>query len=403
MFKIYTVKILKYLRYWAYRYIVNFYFKSSQLYISDRIKKIFNTNESFFGYYNLSPEDKKGCVLGLKPNNEKVDILTTKNNNEKEYNIIESTSAYNWQQGCMLQWSPQRENIIYFNKYDQNRNEYFTKILNIKDKSHSTKLSKPICCISNDETYALSLNFERLAVMRPDYGYFCNKNEIYLPDNDADGIWKIDLNTKKSKLIISLKRLIELKPIDTMKYAEHKVNHIDIAPDGNRFMFLHRWIGPEGRFMRLISADKDGNSLYILNGDIMTSHSCWFGNDKIISFCFTSEFGNGYTVFTDLTSERKLLSEKLPKVDGHPSVSPNGKWMITDSYPNHDRMAKMYLYNIINDEMKIIGRFYQPLRFVNENRIDLHPKWNMQGNKVYFESGHNGERNLYSIDLQNIV
>ena len=34
-----------------------------------------------------------------------------------------------------------------------------------------------------------------------------------------------------------------------MVNSKHKVNHIDIAPDGKRFMFIHRWIGPKGDFI----------------------------------------------------------------------------------------------------------------------------------------------------------
>jgi len=394
------VLFLIYGRYLFHRYIIKKLFKSYQVNFG-LLSVVFKLKNSFFGYYNLSPENVNGLVLCCESEKNKDHIKIHLLNGDKTKETI-TTKAWNWQQGCMLQWSYNHSNIFYYNDYSQYSNHYVTKVYDINKNKIVDELPIPICCIAKDETYALSLNFERLALMRPDYGYFCNKN-VSLPDNKNDGIWKIDLKTKEISLIITLKRLIDLNTVETMKDAEHKVNHIDIAPNSKRFMFLHRWVGPQGRFMRLITSDSDGNNLFILNGDKMTSHSCWWGNDKIISFCHTSEFNNSYVVFDDLTHEKKLMSEKLPTFDGHPSVSPDGKWMITDSYPELDRMSKLFLYNIKNDDFKCLGRFYQPLKYVGKDRIDLHPKWNLNGSKVYIESGHDGQRKLYQIDLSNFI
>ena len=263
-------------------------------------------------------------------------------------------------------------------------------------------LPMPVYALSKQEDFALSLNFDRLAVMRPDYGYFCHKN-LEMPMNDADGIWHVDVATKEVKLIITLQQLIDLKPVETMEGARHKVNHIDISPDGKRFMFLHRWVGPKGRYMRLITANADGSDMYILNGDKMTSHSYWVDNNRIVSFCHTPETGDAYVMFEDKTDNRKLLSKKLPVTDGHPSTINQGEWMVTDSYPGHDAMSRLYLYNIKTDKLICLGRFYQPLKYKGPGRIDLHPKWNMQGTHVYFESGHDGKRRLYSINVESLL
>ena len=92
-----------------------------------------------------------------------------------------------------------------------------------------------------------------------------------------------------------------------------------------------------------------------------------------------------------------MVSDKLPKQDGHPSTTNNGEWMITDTYPGLDRMSRIILFNMKHNTVIHIGRFYQPLSYRGCNRIDLHPKWNINGDTIYFESGHNGKRNLYSI------
>ena len=49
------------------------------------------------------------------------------------------------------------------------------------------------------------------------------------------GDWRI-------KLIITIEQLKSFNPVATMEGAKHKVNHRYIS-NGERFMFLHRWIG----------------------------------------------------------------------------------------------------------------------------------------------------------------
>lgn len=394
----FLTKFLRYLAYLFERYLKNRFFSSSKLNYNLKIKKCLNEKETLFGYYNLSPENRLGKIIACSFSSDHLNIILSEGDRNS---TISSTRAFNVQQGCMLQWDPIDDNSIYFNDFDYDKKNYFATKININTKDILNRLSRPICAIASTGDYILSLNFERLAVMRPDYGYFC-KEISELPNYNSDGIWKIDPKTDETELIISLQQLIDLAPSPTMEGARHKVNHIDISPNGERFMFLHRWIGEKGRFMRLITSDKNGKNLYILN-DGLTSHCCWFNNTKIISFCETKRYGTSYTLFTDQSPEYNLLSSKLPTEDGHPSVSPDGKWMITDTYPDRSRMSRLILYSIETDEIFILGRFFQPFRYKNTNRIDLHPKWNKKFNHIYFESGHNGKRNLYSIDISQLI
>lgn len=390
-----------YARYILLRYLKHGFYTPFDLETQELdLQSVSNFPMSYFGYYNVSPENHKGQVLYCVPSvNGNVTLYYRDNDGEHP---IGETAAHNLQQGCMSQWGYTNPNRAYYNRYNQSTNSYEGAVYDVDACKEIDSLPMPIYALSKQEDYALSLNFDRLAVMRPDYGYFCHKN-IELPSNDIDGIWHIDIATKEVKLIITLQQLIDLKPAETMVGASHKVNHIDISPDGKRFMFLHRWVGPKGRYMRLITANADGSDMYILNGDKMTSHSYWVDNNRIVSFCHTPETGDAYVMFEDKTDKRKLLSSKLPVSDGHPSTIINGEWMITDSYPGHDAMSRLYLYNIKTDKFICLGRFYQPLKYKGSGRIDLHPKWNMQGTKVYFESGHNGKRQLYRIDLSPIL
>jgi len=392
---------LNYSRYFFYRYFIYRRFKSL-MFIKGAIIEPIDNGINFFGYYNLSPENKWGELLFLSVKNENIRgsvdepaSIMLKNKDGSSVKIGE-TKAWNWQQGCMLQWHPLDQNQIIYNDYDEEKDIYISKIID-KTGSLIKDYKMPFNNVSNCGKYALTINYDRLTKMRPDYGYF-NRKKLYLPEDKEDGIWKIDLFTNKIDLIISLEQLKQIKYTNTMDAAEHKINHIDINPSGNRFIFLHRWIGPKGRFTRLISANSNGSDIYILNGDKMTSHSCWLNEEEILSFC---EYNGkiGYFKFIDKKKSVSLFSEQFPLSDGHPSISPNGKYIITDTYPDKSRFSSLYLYNVKKDKLYLLGKFYQPLRYDKEIRIDLHPKWGKDSRTIYFESGHEYYRKLYKLIL----
>jgi hypothetical protein len=398
-------KLILYFRYLIFRYIIKRRFKNYYLSNSVNINAVDNDGVTFFGYYNISPQNEQGDIIYLKVLHEYMRgslhepasiMLKTK---EGLISKITETKAWNWQQGCMLQWYPRGGNYILYNDFNDIKNNYVTKIID-KNGRIIYEYNKPVNNVSRDGQFALTLNYDRLALMRPDYGYF-NKKIAWknLPTNEEDGIWFIDLIRNESRLILSLKTLTELRPVKSMQGAQHKVNHIDINPSGTRFMFLHRWKGPQGRFMRLITVNPDGSDIFILNGDIMISHSCWLNDNEILSYCELNG-ERGYFKFFDKKNGGVLFSDKMPQIDGHPSVSTDGNFIITDTYPDKSQFSSLYLFNKKNDTPYLLGKFFQPFKYRYEGRIDLHPKWGYNISNIFIESGHSNERKLYKITLK---
>ncbi|MBC7289368.1 MAG: hypothetical protein H5T86_15270, partial [Armatimonadetes bacterium] len=50
-----------------------------------------------------------------------------------------------------------------------------------------------------------------------------------------------------------------------------------------------------------------------------------------------------------------------------------------------------------------IGRFFSPPELSGEIRCDLHPRWNRAGDKVCIDSAHTGVRQMYVLDVADIV
>lgn len=363
-------------------------------------------SESFFGYYDKSPENIDGSFTLLQESvrstkkmptcNESISILLKENRSGKCTTIAPS-HAYNWQQGAKLHWLDKEKFI--FNFFDSAKREYKAAIYRT-DGTISKELGSPMYDTFAGE-YALSLNFDRLNALRPDYGYRCRKAPVNVEDTINDGVFLIDLERSESQLLISLEQLTKIRPLPTMKDARHKVNHIMIAPNGERFMFMHRWITGKGkRYDRLMIADKDGNNLKIVVDDDMVSHCCWYENHTIVGYLRHNSHGaTFYRIDLDRNNEISLLSDKLLHLgDGHPSF--HGNLMVFDSYPDRARMKHLYLYDIEKDELKEVGAFFESMAYFGETRCDLHPRWSPDGNRIYIDSVHEGKRKLYKIQLR---
>ena len=221
---------------------------------------------------------------------------------------------------------------------------------------------------------------------------------------EEDGIWRIDLETGESELILSLAHFISLNHNKTMDKSPHKINHIMYSPLGKRFVFMHRWIGPYGKIDRLYTANTDGSELYCLADDKMVSHYFWLDDKHLIAWARKEPVGDKYLLLKDNSNDFEMIGKDILNIygDGHPHVHPGKKWIITDTYPNKARIRELLLYNLKTNRLLAVGAFLSPLKYHKACRCDLHPRWNPDGTKISIDSAHEGFRNSYIIDVTNL-
>ena len=361
--------------------------------------------ESFFGYYDHSPLNRSGKYLlfhsamlssHLKPDPAiPVDIVLYDFASGKSIQMF-SSHAWNWQQGARTQWLDDKSFI--FNDFDSSSDKYFSRIVHT-EKPGSRRIDFPVYDCHG--SFALGLNFDRLHLLRPDYGYANRKGNISPEelDDTKDGIFKIDLEKNNSRLLISLDELKRIDAPDSFQDAHHKVNHIMLSPSGKRFMFLHRWLKNGRRFNRLYVSDLDQINLKLLARNIV-SHCYWRSENEIIGF-FEGPGGKLAYHKADLPAgDISVLDEQLDQFgDGHPNI--NGNKMLTDTYPNKARMKELMLYDLEKKSIQKLGEFFESLKFIGETRCDLHPRWDCAGNYAFFDSVHTGKRKLYAIKYSN--
>lgn len=362
-------------------------------------------SEMFFGYYDKSSwsPNMDQIVLHKLNSYSCVDIVIF-NKGSKSCQTIAQSTTWNYQQGSMAQWLPESNGKkVVFNDVVQNM--LSARILSV-DNGKEKVINWPIQAIHPSGKKALTLNYKRLDRIRPEYGYsppvgnFSENQPL-----NQDGIWKVDLDSGNGSLIISLAELIEHIPREEMLNSEHKVNHILYSPSGKRFVFLHRWVSVKGKFSRLYVADESGKDLRLLMDDRMVSHYNWQDDENLIVWGRTEKAGDRYYLINVTTGDWAVLGEGvLDKYgDGHPSFSPDKRWIITDTYPDKARQRHLLLYNVQQREIITLGRFLAPLKFDGAFRCDLHPRWSPDGKWISIDSAHEGIRLNYLLDLSAIV
>ena len=380
-----------------------------------RISPDDKNHEYFFGYYDKSPWDiTDRYMLCMKANDtwsdvsprEKADILiidTQKAESDPErIRKIAETRAWNVQQSCMLQWlGPDFSSKILYNDYRDGK--YVSVILTIATMEEKV-IPAAVYSVSADGKFALTLDFSRLYELRPGYGYYNVPEKtkgVALPDTTA--IWKIDLENGEVTDLLKYTDFADFQPRPEMKEngSVHKVNHIMISPNGKRFMVLYRWFCGQRKYTRLVTCNVDGTDMYILSDDDMVSHCFWKNNTSILAFENKKKSGPGYYLMKDKTNQYIHCWPQFSN-DGHPSYSPDGSLIVTDSYPDRARIASINIMD--GDERKkentTIARVFAPFKYDNDTRCDLHPRWNHAGNKICFDSIFEGHRGLYVVDLK---
>ena len=367
----------------------------------------------FFGYYDKSPWDASGRYLLAKrvafmrrpPTPEDMAVIGLIDLQEdNRWRPLADTTAWYWQQGCMLQWLPSAPDrkIIYNTRTSAG---FGSAILDI-ETGERRDLPRPIYALTPDGRSAVTLNFSRVHRTRPGYGYVgvTDPWEGDLAPKE-DGLYCMDLDTGESRLIVSLTQMAAYDPEPTMAGAEHWFNHLQFNTAGTRFLFLHRWKQPGGawRRTRMFTANPDGSDIVFLGREGMVSHFDWRDESHILAW---STYGgeNRYHLYEDRSDRVDIVGEDVFDQDGHCSYSPDRQWVLTDTYPSRDRSERtLIVYHPETNRRIDIGRFYAAPDITGEIRCDLHPRWSRDGRQVCFDSIHEGGRQMYVADVSGIV
>jgi hypothetical protein len=381
--------------------------------------------QHWFGYYDKLQIDYSGrYALGMEVDmifrspvaDDEIKIGLIDLQNDCKWKKIGTSRAWGWQQGCMLQWIPGSEEEVIWN--DRLGKSFISKIHNIKTGKERI-LPKAVYALSPNGDYAIGTEFNRIQNMRPGYGYAGIPDPFEQEKKPGEiGIYKVDLKTGISELLISIDQVARIshQGEDLSEYW-HYFNHLLVSPDGERFVFLHRWRKEMGEYARrasggfitrMITAGKNGNDLFIIDPSGETSHFVWRDPQHICAWTKPVGKKAGFYLFKDETPDVEIVGEESMVENGHNTYVPNtnNEWILNDTYPfrHPEHKQTLYLYHIPTKRKVILGQFSAPEQFKGEWRCDLHPRCDLQGKRVFFDSTHLGnKRQMYMIDIESIV
>lgn len=369
----------------------------------------------WFGYYDKLQFDPAGrYVLGQQVDFEhrspkaedviRVGIIdTAKGDTWKE---LGTTRAWNWQQGCMLQWLPGSDREVMWN--DREGDQFVCRVCDVKTGKIRT-LGAPVYTLSPDGKTGLAPDFRRLNDCRPGYGY-AGIADPYRDDlaPTQTGLWKIDMKTGKQKMLFdfaSVSKIPHREPFS--KGAKHWFNHLLFNTDGSRFIFLHRWRGEkEGTSFstRMFTADADGGNLYALDPYGKTSHFIWRDPKTVLAWAWHPSHGDAFYVYEDKTEKVEVIGKGVMTVNGHCVYLPGNRWILNDTYPDKERLQHLYLYEVASGKRLALADLLSPSEYKGEWRTDLHARFSPDGKKVCIDSTHEGMgRQMYLLDIAGVA
>ena len=298
-----------------------------------------------------------------------------------------SSTAWCWQQGCMLQWVPGTDSKVIWN--DREDGAYVSRVLNVDSGAMNT-IPFPIYAMGPDGSWAVSTDFRRLNDARPGYGSvgIADPNSDVLALEDV-GIWKVDLATGEHDLLISVAQAAEIpKPRNEAGGMKHYFTHLLVSLDGSRLIFLHRWRNSDSRGSfrtRVFPIGSDG-SVYISDPHGKTSHFIWRDPGHVLAWAWHPSHEESFYLFRVQTEEAEVVAPDVMPLNGHCTHVPGNKWILNDTYPDEDRLQHRYPYEVARDRRIPLGHFLSPPEYTGERRCDTHPRFSPDGKKLVIAS-----------------
>ena len=375
---------------------------------------------NYFGINAWSPDGRYVCVLGTDINGrlpEAADTATVAlvdlaDNNR--YIPIGKTTCWNFQEAAMFHWLPWEDGLCAFNDCREGR--FVTVLLNWKTGEERI-IPRPISAVDPAGEWAVSINYARLRLCRPDYGY-AGQGQDPLRDQvwpENDGLWLVNLKTGEERLLLSVAQARLLMPKITSEDGLAYFCHTTLSPDAGTVFFLARTVqnfnaqmAERGYVYRWETAAftvrTDGTALRRCFPDGWEgSHFNWKDNETLL---VTARWDGGgcwsHTLFTvGKEQEVRHIAPGIMDWDGHCIFSPNGKFISSEGYWNKDGYRSWVLLRLEDEALISLGRFFVPVEYKEQySRCDLHARWRPDGSQLAFNSVHEGSRQVYLRDVK---
>ena len=400
----------------------------------------------FFGYYYQSPLSADGSRMlahRVTFDGREVDASDRAEAGffdlrDGSWHGLGATRAFNWQQGAMLQWlGPDFQSRIVYN--DREDDAFVARVVDVTTGDRQT-VPHAVYAVHPSGRRALGVRFERHYFCRAyHYEGVCDERWDVAIHPD-DGILDIDLDLGTARILVPTAEVARLDPASATAAAPHWLEHVLWNPSGTRFAFLHRY-GTHASFAtRVFTAAGDGSDLFCLPGHAEWSytHAGWRDDRSFVvhaskarplARAYSGMVGStnpfkamavrgyrslrrvlprdvvdrqrsdsGFALVRDRDGIDGRLSTGELRLDGHPSWTRDGRYMLTDTYADEKGFRHLLLYDATRDRVHLVGRFHSPFNECGY-RCDLHPRFSRDGRRIVIDTAHTGRHQMLVLDV----
>ncbi len=336
-----------------------------------------------------------------------------------EQRSIAETRGWDTQLGAQAQWGVD-DNCLFFNDVDTNTwTPFGVKVDPIMGKRK--ELDGTVYTISPDGNWAGSPCLLRTGVTQAGYGVIVPPENV--PHNrgasSEDGVYVTNTQTGKCSLLVSIEEIFKsaIPSFEKARYKEGDFygSHVKWNRQGTRLMFVLRWLSRNKdptRLNNVITMDADGGNIRVAIPD-----SQWRKGGHHPNWCPDGEHlmmnlnihGDGMR-FIRAGYDGSGLSTLSDSVlgSGHPTMHPDGRHILTDAYCDEpiafgDGTTPIRCLDLHSGKEEHLLRIRTLPDFKgeqNELRVDPHPAWDRDFERIAFNACPHGTRNVFVAELE---
>lgn len=371
----------------------------------------------FFGYYDMRASQGMRHLAHRVPFMDRMqeadDVAELGYLEDSKFVPFATTTAWNFQQGAMLQYHPFLQDTVYYNVCKDGRFCTVTHNYATGEKKYTDRAT---ACVSPDGKWGLAVNFGRIFAFRPGYGYAgCVDPYAEVNAPAQDGIFLTDMESGTSRMLVDYPTLAKVG-----NFAPDQkilVNHITFNTASNRYVALVRNFANEAFpwwSTSLLMGDLDGNIRAVFT-NTYASHYIWEDDIHLVAHCSTepgyfNDEGKWHdpkkkSLFRINVEDSSFEEYDMPffhekhNPDIHCNIAPGGKYIIGDGYPIEGyRHVVGYNIETGNSVTLFKAKTVKPVN--NDIRCDLHNQFVFGGKFISYDTTENGCRQIAILPIE---
>ena len=358
------------------------------------VLRLTNSSEqrSVHGYYDLppwSPTSGSIAFSRMASPDAKVGDICVMDADGDNLTTVAHSRAMSPNGGALAQWSADGHRV-----YFRDRDESFSLIAfyDVEMSKHGAYPGdlRMICPTGNRQAYHTRCS---------DY-----PDDEVVSQRKEHGVFIQNLDTGRSRRIATVYDCWQMHPRrDEIANWHLYIKHTKWSPDGTHLMFVFT---NEIRYAPKYNENPRVKDIYVVNPDgkelrrvsEFGNHPLWHPNSREIltNSHFPGRPGNSL-VLTDMETGKHRLATDCVAGTGHPSFSPDGKFIAIERVSAKDGRGEIHLVDVGANSSECLVQ----MRVMNHTHsgTHLHPVWSWDGKQILYASDASGRAQLCVINV----